>query len=135
MEIMVAHHIPYCATANIAFPEDLIKKIKKAKEIQGMKFIHLYAPCPTGWKHSPDITIKIARLATQTNVFPIYEVENGIYQINKRIAKPQPVSEYLAIQGRFRHLDHKDVDFIQKEVDTNWKRLLKMEEVFGKTLE
>ena len=135
MEIMVAHHIPYCATANIAFPEDLIKKIKKAKEIQGMKFIHLYAPCPTGWKHSPDITIKIARLATQTNVFPIYEVENGIYQINKRIAKPQPVSEYLKLQGRFRHLEQSEVDFIQKEVDRNWERLLKMEEVFGKILE
>jgi 2-oxoisovalerate ferredoxin oxidoreductase beta subunit len=135
MEIMVAHQIPYCATANIAYPEDFIKKVKKAKEIQGMKFIHLYAPCPTGWKHPPEITIKIARLATQTNVFPIYEVENGIYQINKKIAKPQPVSDYLKLQGRFHHLDQTEVDFIQKEVDRNWNRLLKMEEVFGKKLE
>jgi 2-oxoisovalerate ferredoxin oxidoreductase beta subunit len=135
MEIMVAHQIPYCATANIAFPEDLIKKLRKAKEIQGTKFIHLYAPCPTGWKHSPDITVKIARLATQSNVFPIYEVENGIYSINKKIAKPQPVSEYLKLQGRFRHLDKKEVDFIQKEVDRNWTRLLKMEQAFGKDSE
>jgi 2-oxoisovalerate ferredoxin oxidoreductase beta subunit len=132
MEIMVAHHIPYCATANIAFPEDLIKKLKKAKEIQGTKFIHLYAPCPTGWKHPPDITIKIARLATQTNVFPIYEVENGIYQINKKIANPKPVSEYLKLQGRFRHLTQKEVSFIQKAVDRNWNRLLKLEQAFGK---
>lgn len=134
MEIMVAHNIPYCATANIAYPEDFIKKLKKAKSIHGTKFIHLLAPCPTGWKHSPDITIQIARLATQTNVFPIYEVENGIYQINKKISKPVPVSEYLKKQGRFRHLNEEEINFIQEEVDINWKRLEKLEHAFGKSL-
>ena len=131
MEIMVAHHIPYCATANIGYPEDLIKKLKKAKEIQGTKFIHLFAPCPTGWKHPPDITIQIARLATETKVFPIYEVEDGVYKINKRIKKPKPVSEYLKLQGRFRHLEEQDVKFIEGEVDRNWDRLIKLEEAFG----
>ena len=131
MEIMVAHHIPYCATANIAYPEDFLKKLKKAKEIQGTKFIHLYAPCPTGWKHAPDITIQIARLATETNVFPIYEVEDGVYKINKRIKKPKPVSEYLKLQGRFRHLEEKDVKFIQETTDKDWNRLVKLEEAFG----
>jgi pyruvate/2-oxoacid:ferredoxin oxidoreductase beta subunit len=131
MEIMVAHHIPYCATANIAYPEDLIKKLRKAKDIKGTKFIHLYAPCPTGWKHPPDITIKIARLATETNVIPIYEVENGVYKINRRIKNPKPVSEYLKLQGRFRHLNQEIVDFIQKDVDKNWERLVKLEAAFG----
>jgi len=133
MEIMVAHHIPYCATANIAYPEDLIKKIKKAKEIKGSKFIHLFAPCPTGWKHAPDITIQIARLATDTNVFPIYEVTDGVYKINKKKKSPKAVSEYLKVQGRFRHLNEDEVAFIQKEVDENWNRLVKLEQAFGES--
>jgi len=131
MEIMVAHHIPYCATANIAFPEDFIKKVLKAKSIKGAKFIHLYAPCPTGWKHPPDITIDIAKLATQTLTFPIYEVENGVYKINRRIKNPKPVEEYLRLQGRFRHLPVDEVKHIQDSVNRNWERLLKLEQAFG----
>jgi pyruvate/2-oxoacid:ferredoxin oxidoreductase beta subunit len=131
MEIMVAHSIPYCATANIAYPEDLIKKLRKAKSIRGMKFIHLYAPCPTGWKHGPDVTVRIARLATESNVFPLYEVENGIYKINRKTSNPKPVSEYLKPQGRFRHLTDEEVTFIQSEVDKNWRKLLKLETLFG----
>ena len=131
MQIMVAHYIPYCATANIAYPEDFIKKVRKAKEIKGTKFIHLYAPCPTGWKHPPDITIKIGRLATETNVFPIYEVEDGVYKINKKIKNPKPVSEYLQLQGRFRHLPEDQLQFIQEEVNKDWTKLLKLEEAFG----
>jgi pyruvate/2-oxoacid:ferredoxin oxidoreductase beta subunit len=131
MEIMVAHHIPYCATANIAYPEDYIKKIQKAKGIKGTKFFHLYAPCPTGWKHAPDITIKIARLATETNVFPIYEVIEGVYKINKKIKNPRPVADYLKLQGRFGHLPDEEIDFIQTEVNENWNRLKKLEEAFG----
>ncbi len=133
MEIMVAHHIPYCATANIAFPEDFIKKVTKAKNIKGTKFIHLYAPCPTGWKHAPDITIEIARLATQSLVFPIYEVENGIYRINKKIKNPVPISEYFKMQGRFRHLSESDVQNIQQQVEKQWLRLVKLEEAFGES--
>ncbi|MBN1780658.1 3-methyl-2-oxobutanoate dehydrogenase subunit beta [bacterium] len=131
MEIMVAHHIPYCATANIAYPEDIIKKLIKAKSIKGCKFIHLYAPCPTGWKHPPSTTVKVARLATQTNVFPIYEVEDGIYKINKKIANPVPVEVYLKEQGRFRHLSAAEVQLIQKQVDSAWEKLVKLEQAFG----
>jgi pyruvate/2-oxoacid:ferredoxin oxidoreductase beta subunit len=131
IDIMAAHHIPYCATANIGYPEDFIKKVKKAKGIKGTKFIHLYAPCPTGWKHPPDMTIKIARLATLTNVFPLYEIEKGAYIINKKIKKSKPVSEYLKLQGRFHHLDEEQVQFIQNTVERNWSRLLKLEESFG----
>jgi len=132
MEIMVAHSIPYAATANIAYPEDFIKKVQKAKSIRGTKFIHLYAPCPTGWKHPPDVTVRIARLATETNVFPLYEVEDGVYAINRRIAKPKPVDEYLKMQGRFHHLTVDEVRFFQESVDKNWERLVKLEKAFGK---
>lgn len=131
MEIMVAHRIPYAATANVAYPEDFIKKLKKAKDIKGMKFIHLYAPCPTGWKHATDKTIEIAKLATQTNTFPIYEVEGGVYKINKKIKNPKPVAEYLKFQGRFRHLKDDEIAYIQSEVDKSWARLLKLEQAFG----
>ena len=131
VEIMAAHRIPYVATANIAYPEDFIKKLKKAKEIKGAKFIHLYAPCPTGWKHPPGITIKIARLATETNVFPLYEITDGVYKINKFIKNVKPVEEYLKLQGRFRHLHADEIDFIQKEVNNNWARIEKMEKAFG----
>ncbi len=133
MEIMVAHSIPYAATANIAYPEDFIKKVQKAKAIRGTKFIHLYAPCPTGWKHPPDVTVKIARLATETNVFPLYEVENGVYTINRKIADPKPVDEYLKMQGRFHHLTADEVRFFQESVQKNWERLVKLEKAFGKT--
>jgi 2-oxoisovalerate ferredoxin oxidoreductase beta subunit len=132
MEIMVAHSIPYAATANIAYPEDFIKKVLRAKAMKGTKFIHLYAPCPTGWKHTPDITIKIARLATETNVFPLYEVVDGVYAINRKIANPKPVDEYLKLQGRFHHLTAEEVRYFQDSVNKNWERLLKLENAFGK---
>jgi len=135
IEIMVAHHIPYWATANIAYPEDLIRKVKKVKEIKGTKFLHIHSPCPPGWKYPPNITIKVARLATETNAFPIYEVENGVYKINKKRKNPKPVSEYLKLQGRFRHLTEEEIEYIQGEVNKNWRRLLKLEEVFGEPLE
>jgi 2-oxoisovalerate ferredoxin oxidoreductase beta subunit len=131
MEIMAAHSIPYCATANIAYPEDFIKKLQKAKSIRGFKFIHLYAPCPTGWKHAPDITIRIARLATETNVFPLYEVEQGAYRINRKAANPKPIADYLKLQGRFKHLNEDAVNGIQASVDANWRKLIKLEEAFG----
>jgi len=132
MEIMVAHSIPYAATANIAHPEDFIRKVLKAKALKGTKFIHLYAPCPTGWRHPPDITVKIARLATETNVFPLYEVEEGVYAINRKIANPKPVDEYLKLQGRFHHLTAEEVRFFQESVNKNWERLVKLEQAFGK---
>ena len=133
MEIMIAHRIAYAATANIAYPEDFIKKLQKAKSIKGMKFFHLFAPCPTGWKHPPHITIKIAKLAAKTRLFPIYEVENGVYKLNRDVKNPKPVSEYLKLQGRFRHLNEEQVSYIQSEVDRNWDRLQKLVQAFGES--
>lgn len=124
--IMAAHRIPYTATASVAYPEDLIRKLKKAKEIRGTKFIHILAPCPPGWKAPAELAIKLARLAVQTKVFPLYEIEDGEkykYMIN---LEPNgiPVREYLKLQGRFNHLTEKDIEFIQENVDKEWARLL-----------
>jgi len=136
MEIMAAHGIPYAATATPAYPEDLIRKFKKAKETKGMRFIHILAPCPPGWKIPSDISIKVARLAVQTGVFPLYEIENGKkYTINYLPPEKLPVVEYLKLQGRFKHLQEEDVEFIQKMVDENLDNLLRRHELTHGTLE
>ena len=123
VEILAAHRIPYAATASIAYPRDLMEKVRKAKEKNGTRFIHIFTPCPAGWKSHPEHTIKLARLGVETRIFPLYEVEGGIiYRINK-IPKGTPVIEYLKLQGRFRHLLERDVEYIQRNVDTEWERL------------
>ncbi len=124
--IMAAHSIPYVATASVGYPEDLVKKVKKAKDIKGTKFIHIYAPCPAGWKCRPEDTIKLARLAVQTAVFPLYEIEEGEkYTLNIKLKSKKPVNEYLKLQGRFRHLTEEEVELIQKNIDARWEKLLK----------
>jgi pyruvate/2-oxoacid:ferredoxin oxidoreductase beta subunit len=125
--ILTAHKIPYIATASIGYPEDLVKKVKKAKSIKGTRFIHIYAPCPTGWKTRPEDTVKIARMAVQNAVFPLYEVENSVkYTLNIKLKEKKPISEYLRLQGRFRHLTQEDFECIQEEVDMKWERLSKI---------
>jgi pyruvate ferredoxin oxidoreductase beta subunit/2-oxoisovalerate ferredoxin oxidoreductase beta subunit len=131
METMAAHRIPYAATASIAFPEDMISKFQKAKEKKGgARFVHIFASCATGWGAPSDMSVKIARLAVQTNVFPLYEIENGTqYRLNYKGA--QPVEDYLQTQGRFAHLRPADVVRIQKMVDEDWNRLLQKADSAG----
>jgi pyruvate/2-oxoacid:ferredoxin oxidoreductase beta subunit len=123
MEIMAAHRIPYAATASIAFPEDFIHKMQKAKGIRGMRFFHVLAPCPTGWRVPSAWSVKIARLAMHTNVFPLYEVEDGtVFRIT--VNSPHlPVRAYLEPQGRFRHLNEAQVETIQRITDRRWDDL------------
>ncbi|MFQ6064562.1 MAG: pyruvate synthase subunit PorB [Candidatus Bathyarchaeia archaeon] len=135
-EIMVAHGIPYVATASPAYWRDLITKTRRGLEVEGPAFLHALAPCPRGWRYDTSKTIEIARLAVETCVFPLWEVVNGEYTLSspsKVIAlKPErqkPVKEYLKAQGRFRHLFTPEfkhvIDEIQDIVDERWKRLLK----------
>ena len=112
--IMAAHRIPYQATANTSYPEDLFKKMKKAKEIKGTRFFHIYAPCPTGWKSRPEDTIKFGRMVVQNCSFPLYEVENGEkYTINIKPREKKPINDYIRLQGRFRHLKDEEIQFMQ----------------------
>jgi len=126
VQIMVAHGIPYAATANIAWPKDLIAKVKKAMEADGPAFIHIFAPCPTGWRYPPDKTLDIARMATHAKVFPMYEVEHGVYRV-KQFKKEVDIGDYLMRQGRFRHLTQEEVDRIKENVMAWWDRLLRLE--------
>lgn len=125
VETLAAHRIPYAATANIAFPEDMMRKFTKAKKIKGgVRFIHVYASCPTGWRVPSELSVKIARLAVQTNIFPLYEVEDGVnYTLNYKGDKP--IEEYLKMQGRFKHLTESDYEEIQEMVEEDWELLLK----------
>jgi pyruvate/2-oxoacid:ferredoxin oxidoreductase beta subunit len=125
MEIMAAHRIPYAATASVAYPEDFFQKMKKAKEIRGLKFIHILTSCPTGWRLPSQLSIKAARLAALTRIFPLYEIENGEkYTINLK-QEPRPVQEYLKLQGRFSHLTDSEIEVIQENVGRAWERLMK----------
>ena len=124
IETMAAHRIPYAATASIAFPEDFTAKFKKAKERKGgARFIHIFASCATGWGAPSDMSVKIARLAVQTNLFPLYEIEDGIrYTLNYK--GDRPVKDYLQTQKRFDHLNDDDISQIQDMVAQDWKQLL-----------
>jgi len=125
MAIMADHQIPYAATATIAYPEDLLRKLEKAKKIRGTRFIHLLSPCPPGWKTSSELSVKISRLAVRTRVFPLYEIENGRTYTLQEESKVVPVKEYLKLQGRFSHLKEKDIEETQRRVDDAWERLLR----------
>ena len=122
--IMIAHRIPYLATATAAYPHDMIAKFKKARSIKGMRFIHLFAACPTGWRMPENLSIKVMRLAVLSNIFPLYEVENGeIYRQTVIPDEIMPIDEYMHLQGRFRHLTDEDVKEFQKMVDKRFGHL------------
>ncbi len=121
MAIMAAHRIPYAATASVAFPVDLVKKVQKAKAIRGTRFLHILAPCPPGWKYSDESTVEMARMVVHNRTFPLVEVEDGR---RWRFTVDHPggsVEPYLRKQGRFRHLTDEDIAAVQAEVDDRWE--------------
>jgi len=124
-EIAAAHDIPYVATACPSYPLDLIQKVKKGARIKGPAYIHVLAVCPTGWRLPPELSIRVGRLAVETGVFPLYEVEHGRYRLTIDTGKLRPVTDYLKIQGRFRHLDEGMIEKIQKRVIEEYERLRK----------
>lgn len=125
--ICAAHDIPYTATATIAYHVDLKRKVKKALETKGPCFIHILAPCPSGWRYPSELTVEISRLAVETGVFLLWEVEGGDLskiRITKKPKERKPVLEYLKLQGRFKHLlkNEKILSEIQKLVDEKCER-------------
>ncbi|MBS7647603.1 pyruvate synthase subunit beta [Candidatus Bathyarchaeota archaeon] len=125
--IMAAHRIPYIATACPSYPVDFINKLRKAKEIKGTKYIHVLTPCPTGWRYDASKTVEIGRLAVQTGVWALYEIEQGKFRLNPpsdRLtdkSQRKPVEEYLSMQERFRHLPEDSIKKIQRWVDGDWE--------------
>ncbi len=130
--IAVAHDIPYVATACPSYPFDLMTKVSKAVATNGPSYLHILSVCPTGWRCPTELTIEIGRLAVQTRIFPLYEVENGKYKLSLDLLKLRPVTDYLKLQGRFRHLSEDVINEIQQRVNEEYIKL--KEKVDGKSL-
>jgi pyruvate ferredoxin oxidoreductase beta subunit len=128
--IMEAHGIPYAATANACYPLDLYEKVRKARAIQGTRFIHVFTPCPPGWRFPFSDTIKIGQLAVETGWVILFEVEGGTFRLTSasesiaRRGKLKPFREYLSRQGRFKNITEDQVNELQTSVDVRWKRCL-----------
>src|SRR5512136_1591775 len=138
-EIMMAHEMPYVATASAYYWRDLLTKVRKGLEVEGPAFLHVFAPCPRGWRSDPAKSIEYSKLAVESCVFPLWEAVNGKRQLSvpsKLIAlapkKKKPVSEYLKGQGRYRHLftpqNQKMLEEMQRMTDERWEQLLKKSE-------
>jgi pyruvate ferredoxin oxidoreductase beta subunit len=122
--IVIAHGAPYVATASIAYPKDITRKVKQALSIQGPKYIEIHSPCPIGWGFDSSLTIELAKLAVQTGLVPIYEAFQGQPLKVRKLTKRIPVTEYMQHQKRFRHLvqgqgDQAHLALIQAIADEN----------------
>ncbi len=104
VDIALAHNCVYVATASIHLPIDLQNKVKKANKLKGAKFLHIFAPCPLGWRYDPSLSIEVAKMAVETGFWPIVEYENGVLINVRKIKELKPIEEYLKLQGRFQHL-------------------------------
>ena len=122
--IAAAHDIPYVATACPSYPFDLMAKVAKGVATRGPAYIHILSVCPTGWRSAPDLTVRLGRLAVETGIFPLYEVEKGKYKLSFAPSQLRPVQDYLKLQGRFRHLDKDNIRIIQERVREEYSRLL-----------
>jgi pyruvate ferredoxin oxidoreductase beta subunit len=130
MEIVNAHHIKYAAQASVSNLADLKRKAKKAFEVEGPAFLSVFSPCTNNWKFPTSQYVAISKLATETNFWPLYEIENGKYKLNQVPASRKPIEEFLQTQGRFKHLfSEKNKHVIaemQAIVDSEWNRLEKL---------
>lgn len=127
--IMEAHDIPYVGTCSVSEPMDLYEKFKKAKDIEGCRYIHILAPCPPGWGYPAEDTIEIARLAVKSGFWVLYEVENGkktLSKPSKRLLDPEkriPIADYASKQKRFSTISEKGLIELQNRVDKQWQKL------------
>ena len=125
--IAMSHEIRYVATASVADLRDLEDKVTRAMGMRGARYLHVLVPCPLGWATSPEDTVRLARLATESGIFPLFEAERGELTAVTQIRRPVPVDEYLRLQGRYAHLFGEDprpdlVARIQADADRNIAR-------------
>jgi len=134
LKIMEAHYLPYIATTSPAYPIDLYDKFVKAKRIVGTRYLQIQAPCPPGWGYPPRETVKIARLAIETGIFVLFEIEDGKFHFTSRSktiaqrGRRLPVIHYLEKQERFQKMSMDQIDSLQKMVDGKWQEYQKKAE-------
>ena len=108
--IMAMHDIPYVATASPAYIPDLVRKVEEAMKVkEGLAYIHVYNPCPTGWGIKPEESIMVARLAVKTRFFPLYEARNRKFRITVPVPKPLPVQDFTSRIKKFSHLNAEEI--------------------------
>lgn len=122
-EIAAAHGITYAATATVGYMTDFLNKVEKASKIQGTKYIHVIAPCPTGWGVPVSDTVDIAREIVDCGLWYLAEYENGEFTLNRDPKAFTDVSAYLKKQGRFRHLTDADIQLITESRDAKWRKI------------
>ncbi len=122
--IAVAHNVPYVATASPSYPFDMMEKVKKGVQTKGPAYLHVLSVCPTGWRCPPDLSVRMGRLAVETGVFPLYEVENGQYRMTNEVPELKPIADYTKVQGRFRHLSDDQLQAIQERVRQEYQSLV-----------
>ncbi len=121
--IAAAHRIPYVATACPSYPFDFFDKVKKAKMVDGPSYLHVLSVCPTGWRIPSNSSIRYGRLAVESGIFPLYEIEKGRYKLSYNPDPLKHIVDYMDGQGRYRHLTVRNVSDIQQKVTKNWERL------------
>ena len=119
-EIVAAHGIQYAATASIGYPQDFLNKLQKASEVDGTSYIHVMAPCPTGWGTPIDETINLAKEAVDCGMWYLAEFEKGEFLLNRQPGEFSDIEKYLKSQGRFRHLSEDDITLIAQERNAKW---------------
>jgi len=125
--IVAAHSPPYMATACPAYPRDLFKKVQKALTFRGPSFLHVLAPCPPGWRFSPEKSVELGKLAVKSGMWVLYEREHGKLLITPQsktaMKNPVPLEEYLAPQGRFEGIDAVTIEKLKQNISENMKKL------------
>lgn len=124
--MLAAQGAPYVATATLAYPRDLMNKIKRAQNVDGVGYVHVLCPCVPAWGYLPEKTIEITKQAVETGVFKLYEIENGeevTWYKKPKEMKRKPVQEYLELQERFSHLTEDEIQEIQDMIDEDWGRI------------
>ncbi len=129
--IMEAHGVSYIATASAAYPIDLYEKVKRAKSRTGTRYLHVYAPCPPGWMFPTAHTVRMGRIAVETAMAVLYEIEDGMLRLTSAShdmvlndRDPDDVEDYVRLQGRFRSIDDADIEALQKHVTARWERYI-----------
>ena len=125
-EIAVAHRIPYAATASVSYADDLATKFEKAKNIKGPAFIHVMAPCPTGWGFDPSKTVEIGKMALECGLWYLAEYQDEKITLNRIAKEPAPVAGYFKAQRRFSHLGQQQIEFITDVRDRELLRIKKL---------
>lgn len=124
LQIAIAHDIPYAAACSIANLPDLVRKVKKAKEVPGPSLLHVHAACPTGWACLPAKTVEVCRMAIETGAWVLYEYEDGRLKVNGKRKELRPIREYLKLQGRFKKMTDEEIEILQENTKTQYEKLL-----------